>query len=55
MEKEKKNKEWKTSTTLEMKLKKKAEDKFKDYGVNFSSGLSILLTAFVNDKIQIFK
>ncbi len=55
MEKEKKNKEWKTSTTLDMELKQKAENKFKSYGVNFSSGLAILLTAFIDDRVQIFK
>lgn len=55
MEKEKKNKDWKTSTTLDMELKQKAENKFKSYGVNFSSGLAILLTAFIDDRVQIFK
>ena len=51
MEKERKVKEYKTSTTLDMNLKLKAEKKFKSYGVNFSSGLSLLLTAFVDEKI----
>ncbi len=55
MEKKKKIKEWKTSTTLNMELKQKAEKKFKSYGVSFSSGLAILLTAFIDERIQIFK
>ena len=55
MEKNKKNKDWKTSTTLNMELKQEAEKKFKTYGVSFSSGLAILLTAFIEERIQIFK
>ena len=44
-----------TSTTFELELKQKAEKKFKTYGISFSSGLSLLLTALIEEKIQIFK
>ena len=37
-------------------LKEKTEEKFKStYGISLSSGLALLMTALIEEKIQIFK
>lgn len=55
MNKENKNKT-RTTVCLDKKLKEKAENKFKaSYGISLASGLALLLTAMIEEKIQIFK
>lgn len=58
MEKEKKKKTSNARTTvcLDKALKEKTEEKFKStYGISLSSGLALLMTALIEEKIQIFK
>ena len=58
MEKEINKKKSKARTTicLDRALKEKAESKFKaSYGISLSSGLALLMTALIEEKIQIFK
>ena len=56
MEKEQKNRKDKITICLDRALKEKAESKFKaSYGISLSSGLSLLMTALIEEKIQIFK
>lgn len=54
MEKEQKNRKDKITVCLDRALKEKAENKFKvSYGISLSSGLALLLTAMIEEKIQI--
>ncbi len=54
MEKEQKNRN-KITICLDRELKEKTEKKFKTYGISLSSGLALLMTALIEEKIQIFK
>ena len=55
MEKEQKNRN-KITICLDRELKEKTEKKFKSsYGISLSSGLALLMTALIEEKIQIFK
>ncbi len=55
MKKEQKNRN-KITICLDRELKEKTEKKFKSsYGINLSSGLALLMTALIEEKIQIFK
>lgn len=58
MEKENKRRATKprSTITLDKELKEKAEDLFKNsYGISLSSGLALLMSALIEEKIQIFK
>lgn len=56
MEKNKKTSNQRTTVCLDKELKEKTEKKFKSsYGISLSSGLSLLMTALLEEKIQIFK
>ncbi|WP_164703551.1 hypothetical protein [Aliarcobacter cryaerophilus] len=56
MEKEQKNRKDKITICLDRALKEKAESKFKaSYGISLSSGLALLMTALIEEKIQFFK
>ena len=55
MKKEQKNRN-KITICLDRELKEKTEKKFKSsYGISLSSGLALLMTALIEEKIQIFK
>ena len=55
MEKEQKNRN-KITICLDRELKEKTEKKFKSsYGISLSSGLALLMTALIEEKIQIIK
>ena len=56
MEKNKKTSNSRTTVCLNKVLKEKTEEKFKTtYGISLSSGLALLMTALIEEKIQIFK
>ena len=55
-EKNKKTSNARTTICLDRELKEKTEKKFKSsYGISLSSGLALLMTALIEEKIQIFK
>lgn len=46
----------KITICLDRELKEKTEKKFKSsYGISLASGLALLMTALIEEKIQIFK
>ena len=54
--KNKKSSNSRTTVCLNKALKEKTEEKFKTtYGISLSSGLALLMTALIEEKIQIFK
>ncbi len=54
--KNKKTSNSRTTVCLNKVLKEKTEEKFKTtYGISLSSGLALLMTALIEEKIQIFK
>ena len=54
--KNKKTSNSRTTVCLNKALKEKTEKKFKSsYGISLSSGLALLMTALIEEKIQIFK